>query len=45
MQTCDRKLRQKALQENQESETLIKVSISQEQAKKKEEYLPNGEAT
>ena len=44
-QTSSSNLHQKALQDNPESETLIRMGISQEKARKKAEYLPDRETT
>ena len=43
MQTSSGKLRQRALQDDPSYEELVKMGISQEQAKKKAETLPDGE--
>ena len=43
LQTSSGKLRQKAIQDNPTYEELVKMGISQEQAKKKTETLPDGE--
>ena len=43
MQTRSVKLQQKAIQDNPSYEELVKLGISQEQAKKKADSLPDGE--
>ena len=43
MQTKSAKLQQKAIQDNPTYEELVKIGISQEQAKKKADKLPDGE--
>ena len=43
MQTKSSKLQQKAIQDNPSYEELVKLGISQEQAKKKADSLPDGE--
>ena len=43
MQTSSGKLRQKAIQDNPTYEELVKMGISQEQAEKKADTLPDGE--
>ena len=43
MQTRSAKLQQKAIQDNPSYEELVKLGISQEQAKKKADSLPDGE--
>ena len=43
MQTRSTKLQQKAIQDNPSYEELVKLGISQEQAKKKADSLPDGE--
>ena len=44
MQTRSTKLQQKAIQDNPSYEELVKLGISQEQAKKKADSLPDGES-
>ena len=43
MQTRSTKLQQKAIQDNPSYEELVRLGISQEQAKKKADFLPDGE--
>ena len=44
MQTKSSKLQQKAIQDNPNYEELVKMGISQEQAWKKSDFLPDGES-
>ena len=44
IQTKSAKLQQKAIQDNTSYEELVKLGISQEQAKRKADTLPDGES-